>query len=92
MVNLVLNALSAASAIMPQQQPAQALTKGDGFAAQFLDVWKQGETAAVSGMQGQLPMQDVVMKVMEAERAFATAMAVRDKAVSAYLELSRMQI
>jgi flagellar hook-basal body complex protein FliE len=32
------------------------------------------------------------MKVMEAERTFSTAMAIRDKVVGAYLEISRMQI
>jgi flagellar hook-basal body complex protein FliE len=62
------------------------------FASHMIDVVKQAETAAVGGMQGQVPMQDVVMKVMEAERVFATAMAIRDKAVGAYLEISRMQI
>jgi flagellar hook-basal body complex protein FliE len=62
------------------------------FASHLFDVMKQAETTAVGGIQGQIPMQDVVMKIMEAERTFATAMAVRDKAVSAYLEISRMQI
>jgi flagellar hook-basal body complex protein FliE len=92
MVNLILNAISAsplATLLLPQPQ---VTAQGEGFAAHVMDVLKQGEAAAVGGMQGQMPMQDVVMKVMEAERVFAAAMAVRDKAVSAYLELSRMQI
>jgi flagellar hook-basal body complex protein FliE len=92
MVNLVLNAVSAlpaATQLLSAQLPAP---KFDQVATQFMDVMKQAETSAVQGMQGQVPMQDVVMKVMEAERMFAAAMAVREKAVSAYLELSRMQI
>jgi flagellar hook-basal body complex protein FliE len=92
MVNLILGALQAAPLLKPTFSPDQTAARGENFASQFLDVLKNAETAAVSGMQGQMPMQDVVMKVMEAERVFATAMAVRDKAVSAYQELSRMQI
>lgn len=92
MVNLILNALSVAPMLKPALTLDHGAAKGENFASQFLDVLKQSETAAISGMQGQMPMQDVVMKVMEAERVFATAMAVRDKAVSAYLEMSRMQI
>jgi flagellar hook-basal body complex protein FliE len=92
MVNLVLNAVSAAPLVSQVLPQPQVTAKSEGFAAHVMDVLKQGELAAVSGMQGQMPMQDVVMKVMEAERVFAAAMAVRDKAVSAYLELSRMQI
>ena len=53
---------------------------------------QQGEAAAVAGIQGSLPLQNVVEKVMAAERTLQAALAVRDKAVSAYQEISRMQI
>jgi flagellar hook-basal body complex protein FliE len=53
---------------------------------------RQAESTAIAGINGQIPMQDAVLKVMEAERTFAAAMAIKDKAVNAYLELSRMQI
>jgi flagellar hook-basal body complex protein FliE len=39
-----------------------------------------------------LPLQTVVERVMAAERTLQAALAVRDKAVSSYLEVSRMQI
>jgi flagellar hook-basal body complex protein FliE len=37
-------------------------------------------------------VQQVVEAVMAAEQALQSAIAVRDKVVSAYLEISRMQI
>jgi flagellar hook-basal body complex protein FliE len=51
-----------------------------------------GEAAALAGVQGSLPLQTVVGQVMAAERTLQATLAVRDKAVSAYLEISRMQI
>jgi flagellar hook-basal body complex protein FliE len=92
MIDMITNAAGLAPALKPPQQTAQATPLSSNFASHLIDVVKQAETLAVSGMQGQVPMQDVVMKVMEAERAFSTAMAIRDKAVGAYLEISRMQI
>lgn len=53
---------------------------------------RQGESAALSGIKGELPLQTVVERVMAAERTLQAALAVRDKAVSSYLEVSRMQI
>ncbi|MCA3561415.1 MAG: flagellar hook-basal body complex protein FliE [Aestuariivirga sp.] len=53
---------------------------------------QQGEAAALAGIQGSLPLQTVVDRVMAAERTLQAALAVRDKAVSAYQEISRMQI
>lgn len=53
---------------------------------------QQGEAAAIAGVQGSLPLQTVVEKVMAAERTLQAAMAVRDKTVAAYQEISRMQI
>jgi flagellar hook-basal body complex protein FliE len=53
---------------------------------------RQAEDAAIAGIAGKMPVQDVVETVMAAERGFQTAIAIRDKVVSAYLELTRMQI
>jgi flagellar hook-basal body complex protein FliE len=92
----MLDAITAASglnsALKVAQQGLQNSSPAMNFASSMIDVVKQAESVATAGMQGQVPMQDVVMKVMEAERTFATAMAIRDKAVGAYLEISRMQI
>lgn len=92
MIDTIVSATGFSSALKPAQQSGHSSAAGADFASNMLDVVKQAEQAAVGGIQGQVPMQDVVMKVMEAERSFAAAMAIRDKAVAAYLEISRMQI
>jgi flagellar hook-basal body complex protein FliE len=62
------------------------------FSAGTIGALKQGEAAAISGMQGNAPLQQVVEAIMEAERSLQTAIAIRDKVVAAYQELSRMTI
>lgn len=51
-----------------------------------------GETTAIAGMQGKVPLQQVVESVVQAEQTLHTAVAIRDKVVSAYLDISRIQI
>ncbi|MCB8822589.1 flagellar hook-basal body complex protein FliE [Microvirga rosea] len=58
-------------------------------AAQTLRV---GESAAIAGIQGKASVQQVVEAVMSAEQALQTAIAIRDKVVAAYQEISRMAI
>ena len=58
----------------------------------FSDSMRAGESAAIAGITGEMPMQQVVEKVLETERTLTTAISIRDKIVSAYLELTRMQI
>lgn len=53
---------------------------------------KTGEATAISGLQGKATLQDVVASVMTAQQSLQTAIAVRDKAVSAYQSLSQMSI
>ncbi|MBX9741234.1 MAG: flagellar hook-basal body complex protein FliE [Beijerinckiaceae bacterium] len=57
-----------------------------------VDTMKGGEAASIAGLKGKMPLQDVVEAVMSAERTFQTALALRDKAVGAYQEISRMAI
>jgi flagellar hook-basal body complex protein FliE len=61
-------------------------------AGNAVDTMKAGEAASIEGLRGKLPLQDVVDAVMSAERTFQTALALRDKAVGAYQEISRMAI
>lgn len=61
-------------------------------ASNAVDVLKAGEAASISGIRGQASVQQVVESVMSAEQTLHSAIAIRDKVVSAYLELSRMQI
>lgn len=50
------------------------------------------EVAAADGLSGRVPLQEVVDRVMTAEQSLQSALAVRDKVVTAYLEISRMSI
>jgi flagellar hook-basal body complex protein FliE len=51
-----------------------------------------GEATAISGLQGKASVQEVVQSVLDAQQAVQTAVAIRDKVVSAYQEVSRMAI
>ena len=53
---------------------------------------KAGEAIAISGIQGKASIQDVTKSVMDAQQSLQTVVAVRDKVVSAYQEVSRMAI
>ncbi|WP_102958745.1 flagellar hook-basal body complex protein FliE [Mangrovicella endophytica] len=53
---------------------------------------KNAEAVSIQGVKGQTSTQAVVDAVMAAERTLQTAVVLRDKAVSAYLDLSRMAI
>jgi flagellar hook-basal body complex protein FliE len=53
---------------------------------------QSGEAAAIQGVQGALPPFKVVESIMSAQRTLSQALAIRDKAVSAYQEISRMTI
>jgi flagellar hook-basal body complex protein FliE len=47
---------------------------------------------AIQGLQGSAPAFKVVEAVMAAQRTLQSALAIRDKAVTAYQEISRMTI
>jgi flagellar hook-basal body complex protein FliE len=64
----------------------------DQLSSNTVDALKKGEATAISGVQGKASVQQVVETVMAAERALQTAIAVRDKVVGAYQEISRMAI
>lgn len=61
-------------------------------AARATETIKAGETNAILGMQGKASVQQVVEAVMSAEQSLQTAIAIRDKVVAAYQEISRMAI
>ncbi len=73
----------------PQSDFAQTMAS---MAADAISTLKTGETTAIAGMQGKAPLQQVVQAVMQADQALRTVVAVRDKVVSAYQEISRMQM
>jgi flagellar hook-basal body complex protein FliE len=53
---------------------------------------RQAEATSMAHMKGMASTQDMVMEVMAAEQKLQATIAVRDKIVSAYLEISRMSI
>ncbi len=62
------------------------------FASHLANAVQTGERAALAGVNGTMPMNQVVQQVLEAERAVTTMISVRDKVVSGLLELTRMQV
>jgi flagellar hook-basal body complex protein FliE len=62
------------------------------FAGGTVESLKKGEAAAIAGVEGEAPLQNVVSAVMQAERDLHAAIALRDKAVAAYQDISRMAI
>jgi flagellar hook-basal body complex protein FliE len=61
-------------------------------AADGINSLRTGEASAIAGIQGKASVQQVVQAVMSAEETLQAAIAVRDKVVAAYQELSRMAI
>jgi flagellar hook-basal body complex protein FliE len=64
----------------------------DGLTTDVVDTLKSSEATSIAAVQGKASVQQVVDQVMTAERTLQTAIAVRDKAVGAYQEISRMTI
>lgn len=62
------------------------------MASQAASSIKTGDDMAIKGIQGQVPVQDVVQAVMKAQTSLQTAQAIRDKVVATYQELTRMSI
>lgn len=58
----------------------------------FSSKLRQAETTSIGGVNGTVAMQDVVERVMSAEQSLHAVIAVRDKVISAYQEISRMAI
>lgn len=53
---------------------------------------KQAEVSSFEGIQGKASTREVVDAVMAAEQSLQTAIALRDKIVSAFLDITKMQI
>ncbi len=59
---------------------------------EFSNKLRSAEAVSINGVKGTASMQDVVEKVMSAEQSLQAVIAVRDKVISAYQEISRMAI
>ena len=72
---------------------------GSDFAAllgnaitEFSQNLRHAEAVSIGGLKGTASLQDVVEHVMSAEQSLQSAIAIRDKVISAYQEISRMAI
>ena len=77
----------------------QGAGQGGDFAAVLGDMisgvnhnLQNAEAMSIKGIKGEANVQEVVHSLMSAEQSLKMAVAVRDKIVSAYLDISRMQI
>jgi len=82
---------------------ASAATGAQSGAASFLDMLSEAanrtvgtlenaEQMSLKALQGEADTREVVDAVMSAEQSLQAAIAIRDKIVTAYLEVSRMAI
>ena len=53
---------------------------------------KSAESLSIDGLEGKANVQAVVQAVMSAQESLQTAVAVRDKTVAAFQEITRMSI
>ena len=58
----------------------------------FVQSIEKAETTSLAGIKGEATAYEVASSVMEAEQMLRMTVAVRDRMVQAYLEISRMQI
>lgn len=79
--------------------PPADIDAGNSFAAMVgeaasrtVGTLRQAEQVSVQALQGDADMRQVADAVMSAEQALQAAVAIRDKIVTAYLEVSRMAI
>ncbi len=93
-----LTSLSGATGPTAPQAPTPP-SDGGGFEAALgqavgsaVDTLQAGEAAAIQGVVGATPPMRVVESVMDAQRSLQSVLAIRDKLVSAWQDISRMSI
>ena len=61
-------------------------------ASDAIGALQTAEATSLNALQGKVDTREAVDAVMNAEQSLQAAIAIRDKVVSAYLEISRIQI
>ena len=84
----MLASIGAPGALAPTTM-GQALGR---VATEAVDTLRAAETAGAGAMTGEIGTREAVDRVMEAERTLRAAVAVRDKLVAGWLDVSRMAI
>jgi flagellar hook-basal body complex protein FliE len=92
-------ALHAAQSTPLQSPDVEKTTADQGFESILkslgtgaVEALRTGESTAIAALEGKASTQQAVMATMQAEQSLQAALAIRDKIVSAFLEISRMQI
>ncbi len=85
--------------VSPAQGGAASIGGGGSFAdllnqaaSRTVGTLQNAEQVSMQALKGDADTRQVVDAVMSAQQALQTAVAIRDKVVSAYLEISRMGI
>lgn len=99
LVTSALSSLAPSLGAAASSTAASAASAGGDFSSVMAQVsgdavkkMKAAEAASISGIEGKASAQDVVQSVMSAQESLQTALAIRDKAVGAFQEISRMAI
>ncbi len=87
--SLLGTALTAAASVAAG--PTFGAVLGD-MAKDAIGALKKSEGAAFAGIEGTASTREVVDSMLQAQQSLNTAIAIRDKVVTAYLEVTRMQI
>ncbi len=94
-LNAVGTLRNASAPAAPSAAPVAGTQFSDVLAdvsGQVVNTMKGAEATAITGIEGKASVQHVVEAILSAEQTLQTALAVRDKVVAAYQEISRMQI
>jgi flagellar hook-basal body complex protein FliE len=89
----------ATAAAMPQMPAVQGPATSNSFADVMASLGegvvsnlRSAEANSLAAVRGEVPTRDVVDAIMSAEQSLQTAISIRDKLVTSYLEIARMQI
>lgn len=72
--------------------PASFTEALERAATKTVDTMQNAEAVSIQALKGDADTRQVADAVMSAQQALQTAVAIRDKIVSAYLDISRMSI
>jgi flagellar hook-basal body complex protein FliE len=95
--------LEGLSSVTENKSTSQAVTPGEQTGMSFasmlgnmstdaMNSLKKAEVASFEGIKGTANTREVVDAMLSAEQSLQTAIAFRDKVVSAYLEITKMQM
>lgn len=102
-MNLTIGAVSSIGTSGTSQAAGSAATAGQATGASFAEMLQNAASSTVGelrnaeqisaqALQGNADIRDVTDAVMNAQQNLQAAIAIRDKIVTAFLEVSRMQI